>query len=399
MALLRFSDLPKPVDIAVPAEMQRVLADLLPGWEIAPWVGSPMQPVALRFEHAGREYSVTGPWVPSPVNRVDPVDAACGFIAELIRAYVNEVTERLCLHAAGVEIGGRLVIFPSTHKAGKSILSASLAAAGCRLSGDDIVLIDAKNGIGVSGGICPRLRLPLPDNLRPETRAFIAANSGPTGKRYSYLTLDETALARKEERMPIGTFVLLERTDEGAAQLDDIEMAEALKTVIWQNFARREPSTLILERLYALVRQTGAFRLTYSRSEDAVELLRDRFGTWPDHHSIAPEADRSPVAASVGEPAADRLASAPAFHRRANVAAIEIDGKNFLADNESGRITLLNETASAVWNALGESMTETEIVELMAAAFPDVDIATIAGDVQASLDTLAEAGLVLAPSD
>ncbi len=399
MALYRFSDLPKPVDIAVPAEMLQVLVDLLPGWQIEPWAGADRESV-LRLAHGGREYSITGPWVPNPIHRSDPVDAACGFIAELIRAYVNEVTERLCLHAAGVEIGGRLVIFPSTHKAGKSILSAALAAAGCRLSGDDIVLIDASNGIGVAGGVCPRLRLPLPANLRPETTSFIAANSGPTGKRYSYLTLDEGALARKEERMPIGTFVLLERTDKGAPRLDEIEQADALKTVIWQNFARREPSTLILERLYALVRHTGAFRLTYSRAEDAVEHLQACFGSWPDNHFVAADAeDELPIAAAAGRSAPAPVASAPGLRRRADVAAIEIDGKHFLADNESGRITLLNETAAAVWNALGGSMTEREIVDLMAIAFPEVDVATIAGDVRSSLMTLVDAGLVIPPEN
>lgn len=398
LALYRFSDLPRPVDITVPTRMRQVIGDLLPGWSIEPWAETFQSEPVLRFAFERRTFSVTGPWAPKPISRADPVDAACGFIAELVRAYVNELPDRLCLHAAAAEIGGRLVIFPSTHRAGKSVLSAALAAAGCRLSGDDIVLIDAQNGIGISGGLCPRLRLPLPRNLQPETRAFIAANSGPTGKRYSYLTLDETALARKEERLPIGTFIVLDRTDDGPARLEAIDRTEALKTVIWQNFARREPSTLILERLYGLVGNTGAFRLIYSQSEDAARLLRERFDTWPNGNDISGNSRSEQSAAPIlHQPAPDRYASVSGFRRKSSVAELEIDGQRFLANNESGRISFLNQTASAIWHVLGAPVAEDDIVRLMTAAFPEIEPATIALDVQVSLKTLVACGLVLPP--
>jgi hypothetical protein len=400
LALYRFSDLPKPVDITVPTQMLQVISDLLPGWSIELWREKAQTEPVLRFAFKHRTFSVTGPWAPKPVSRADPVDAACGFIAELVRAYVNEMPNRLCLHAAAAEIGGRLVIFPSTHKAGKSVLSAALAAAGCRLSGDDIVLIDAQNGIGISGGLCPRLRLPLPGNLQPETRAFITANSGPTGKRYSYLTLDETALARKEERLPIGTFIVLERVDDGLARLEPIDRTEALKTVIWQNFARREPSTLILERLYGLVGNTGAFRLVYSRSEDAARLLRERFDTWPDGNGISGYSPSEQSAAPIlHQPAPDRYASVSGFRRKSSVAELEIDGQRFLADNESGQISFLNQTASAIWHVLNEPMARDDIINLMTEAFPEIEPATIALDVQDSLKTMVASGLVLPPSE
>jgi len=237
--LYRFSDLPKPVDISLPADMLQMIRDLLLGWQIEPWHETAMPEPVLCFTVEEKAFSVTGSWVPNPIVRADRVDAACGFIAELVRAYVNEIPRRLCLHAAAADIGGRLVIFPSTHRAGKSVLSAALGSAGCRLFGDDILLIDARGGTGVAGGICPRLRLPLPANLQAETRSFIAANSGPAGKRYCYLTLGEAALARKEERLPIGTFVMLERTEDGPMRLQPIDRAEALKTMVWQNFARQ----------------------------------------------------------------------------------------------------------------------------------------------------------------
>ncbi|HSM42152.1 MAG TPA: PqqD family peptide modification chaperone [Afifellaceae bacterium] len=397
MAHYRFSDLPKPVDVDLPADMLAAIRALLPGWPIEPWHADDRPNPVLRFSAEKRKYSVTGPWVPEPMLRTDRVDATCGFIAELIRAYVNEIPERLCLHAASVEIGGRLVLFPSTHRAGKSVLSAALASAGCRLFGDDIVLIDPLDGTGISGGVCPRLRLPLPDKLQADTRSFIAANSGPTGKRYRYLTLGESALARKDERLPIGTFVMLERADTGPARLEPLDLADALKTVIWQNFARQEASTLILERLYAIVRRTGAYRLVYNRPEDAVRLLRERFAEWPD--LAADVRDAEPVSPDLQRAAGpERHDGKPGFRRKAGVAELEIGGQTFLADNESGKISHLNQTASAIWHLLAEPMSRDEIVMLMSAAFPDVAPEAIAADVKTSLDILAAASLVELPA-
>lgn len=397
MAHYRFSDLPRPVDIDLPDNLLAAIRALLPGWPIEPWHANDRPEPVLRFIAGKREFSVTGPWVPEPVRRTDRVDATCGFIAELIRAYVNEVPERLCLHAASVEIGGRLILFPSTHRAGKSVLSVALASAGCRLFGDDIVLIDTRDGTGISGGTCPRLRLPLPDNLQADTRAFIAANSGPTGKRYRYLTLGESALARKEERLPIGTFVMLERVDAGPPRLEPLELADALKTVVWQNFARQEASTFILERLYAIVRRTGAYRLVYSRSENAARLLRERFADWSDPApgipAIGPD---SPGRQCVR--AAEPHNAKPGFRRKAGIAELEIDGETFLADNESGKISHLNRTASAIWRVLAEPMSRDEIVSLMSAAFPDIAPAAIAADVETSLEILASAGLIEPPA-
>ena len=64
------------------------------------------------------------------------------------------------------------------------------------------------------------------------------------------------------ERAPIAGIVLLDRTDERPAALQPIDPADALKTVIYQNFARQQPPPVILERLYRIVLRAGVFRLT-----------------------------------------------------------------------------------------------------------------------------------------
>lgn len=384
--------------------MRRMIGNLLPGWSITRWDGTESAEPVLRLTCNDPDLVITGDWVPEELSRSDPVDAACGFIAELIRTYVNELTGKFCLHAAAAFFDGSLVVFPSTHRAGKSVLCSALVAAGIRLAGDDIILIDADDGSGVAGGFCPRLRLPLPEALHSSTRAFIDAHKGPVGGRYLYLELDEAALARKGERALISGIVLLDRTEDRPAALDTIDQAEALKTVIFQNFARQQPPPVILQRLYQIVLRAGLFRLTYSRAEECVDLLIDQFGN--DQHTD--ECLRLPVDISMQDETGTALldagtsipsdtAEGSGFHRNPDVSEIEVNGQKFLANSQSGQITWLNEAASAVWHLLGETMTANDIIDLMTVAFPDVEPQILTEDVQRVLRDLVKSGYLIEP--
>ena len=399
---IRLGDLPAPVALHVPVKMRGLLGKLLHGWTFEPWQGDECEPVlAMQMTPAGR-FEITGRWVPDPVDCSDNVDAACAFIAELIRAYVNEVPDRLCLHAAGAVCGGRLLVFLGTRRAGKSVLSAAMTAAGMRLAGDDIIMIDAADGSGVAGGFSPRLRLPLPQNLAPATRAFIDAHSGTIGRQYAYLDLSADLIASKDERFDIGAFILLDRKDKGPTVLRPIAKSASLSAVIWQNFARRAPSDEILDRLYALVDRCGTCILEYSAVEDAVQLLQDSFSTWPANvQSILPDAGEvetpRPVAPATTKVSANEPPLTGRFRRRDGVAERELEGKCFLADNDGGTITVLNPMAAAMWRALSEPATADELVDLAALVFPETDRVIIEADVSAILrDFLAERLIVSA---
>jgi len=404
--LIQLGDLPVPVALRLPAKVRGLLAELLRGWSFKPWPGEACEPVlAMEMTPAGR-FVVTGRWVPQIKDRSDVVDAACGFIAELIRAYVKEVPDRLCLHAAGAVCGGRLLVFLGTRRAGKSVLCAAMAAAGMRLAGDDILMIDAADGSGIAGGFSPRLRLPLPESLTPATRAFIDAHSGAIGRQYAYLDLSTDLIARKDERFAIGAFIILDRKESGPAVLRPIAKSASLSAVIWQNFARRAPSADILDRLYSLVEQSGTCMLEYSAAEEAVQVLQDRFATWPAGSPARIFADAAAAHAGEAEapgrtmPAAARAAAnAPPLtgrlRRRSDVAEREMDGRCFLADNEGGTITVLNVMAAAIWRALAEPATAAELVDLADLAFPDTDRAVIQADVAAVLRDFVAEGLII----
>jgi hypothetical protein len=383
----RFSDLPAPVKLGASLEMHRLLHELLRGWEVEAWSEREGEPVLTMLYTESESYTISGRWVPQALLRRDAVDAACGFIAELIRAYVHETPSRLCLHAAAAEFGGRLVVFPSAYRAGKSILCAALAAGGVRLAGDDVVMIDAVDGCAIAGGFCPRLRLPLPQTIAPATRTFVERHSGPRGKSYLYLDLGPEFLASKDERFIVGAFVFIDRKAKGPASLHSIDKADALRTVIWQNFARNQPAPDILQQLVSLVERTDSFCLAYSRAEDAAVLLRKHFAVWPESDVFHNRTLETAGSTKLPEPRSPKPPIG-GLYRKAGVVERQIDGQCFLADQASGRIAHLNATASALWRALCQPATESQLIVFMSAAFPKADEQTIAHDVKAALRNL-----------
>jgi hypothetical protein len=74
----------------------------------------------------------------------------------------------------------------------------------------------------------------------------------------------------------------------------------------------------------------------------------------------------------------------------------EIAGERFLVSARSQAVFGLNAVAAGVWGLLEQPITEEEIGEIVAAAFPRVDRAEVARDVRALLDRLVRDGLALA---
>lgn len=70
------------------------------------------------------------PWSVKDATSAHPVDAACTLVADVVAARVSEQTEQFCLHAAAVKIEGKLVVFPSTYRAGEELSYGHTRGAG-----------------------------------------------------------------------------------------------------------------------------------------------------------------------------------------------------------------------------------------------------------------------------
>jgi hypothetical protein len=392
--LLAFEGLSRQVALTDCRDIYDSFPTVFRGWRIreAP---ATEQPPILTLSDTQKGYRLEASWLAQPLVRRDQVDALCGFIAEFIRAYVNDDQRLLCLHGAAAEFTGRLVVFPNRYRAGKSVLSACLAAAAVRLFADDVLPIGGPDDQGMAPGIVPRLRLPLPDNLALSTRHFIEAREGPRGKKYLYLDLSEAELASHGTRAPIGGFVLLEREAGAAPDFEPVDPGEMLRQVIWQNFAREAPAPEILERLERIVRRARCLRLRYERADEAATALRETFSSWPAPSSTAAQA-----------PDPEMLKPAPAefpldvpvgcYLRNPTVTESKVGAEHFLATPQGQAIHHLNPIGAAVWQLMAEPSTLNQLVDPLHAAFPQVPRAQIEQDVRALLDVLIAKRLVVA---
>lgn len=208
-------------------------------------------------------------------------DAVCDFHYEAYRWYRSAFRDQLCIHAAAVKFGNGIVLFPNTFAAGKSILSVVLASQGYRLYADDVVALDMENHEAVSLGILPRLRLPLPTKaISPLMSDFLQTCRCLESPTQLYVGLGDAHQARLGERGTIAAIVVLERLSRYTpAKLAPVGAAEALRTIITQNFNTAHDVTKIFSILKEVTLNSKTYKLTYSDVEDAASSLTKAFAS------------------------------------------------------------------------------------------------------------------------
>ena len=396
--LVNFANLSRPVAFVDSDAVADTFFRLLRGWPLVadrPDAANRDAIVTVRSEPTG--YRIECGWSQGARNLPDPVDAACALIAELVQALLAEQQERLCLHSAAVEIAGRLVVFPSDYRAGKSSFVVALAAQGQRIFSDDVLPLTAF-GDGVAPGLAPRLRRPLPMDMSATLRAFVESHRGPTSPRYRYLDLDSGHLAGFGEAAPIGAFVLLEREEGAEARLIETSAGEVLRRLVLRNFARGVPAPVILERLRALVESGPRYRLRYARAEEGAALLLRVAGSWREQPRVRSNA------ASAGAAPFVSLATVPTVPpgcllRHPAVAELTVDQEAFLTDPSGWSIHYLNPLGAALWRLFAQPMSVADAVEILHAAFPDRSHSQLARDVGLWIHQVRAQGFLLSADD
>ena len=365
------ADLPGPLRFADADAVLDVVQAVLVGWQLREQTADnhASHPVLTVAGSAGR-WRVTGATLEAGMWFDDPVSAACCVAAHLLQAQMQAEQEMLCLHAAAVEIGGGLVVMPCRYRAGKSALTAALAAAGCRVFGDDVVLIDRSSGDAAAPGMAIRLRLPLPERLDRPTRAFVDSHAGPQGAHYCYLAPPETALARRGERAPVRAFVLLDRREAGPATLTRVAPGPMLRQLIWQNFARAGAPERIVETLAALIERADCLQLTYSDLAAGRSLLLSHFTARGRTLHEVPAAGLCPDTAAPETGSALALRGGDRLARSTPARRLSRAGETFLTTAATGSILHLNALASCLWTLLEQPLTYGEVLATFTAAFP-----------------------------
>ena len=390
---LIFDDMSNSVELINCGHLSDRFPLIFPGWQISEVSAEYSSPVlSLKLEE--HNYVLESDWLEKPAYRKNEDAAICLLVAELMRAYVHEDRRLLCLHGAAAEFAGKLVLFPSNYRTGKSILSACLAASGVRLFGDDVLPINLLDAEGIAPGFAPRLRLPLPDNLGSETRDFIDKHNRLQGEQYLYLDIKDDVLAPRGCQLPIGAFVLLEREEGARPVFENVSEAEVLRQVIWQNFARETEAPKILGVLSKLVAGSQRLRLRYDRAEDAVKLLLEKFSDWPAQS----ENRNHDVAMADGQASVAHHLLPGCYLRNPDISIVQIEDQLFLADGQGATIHYLNPIGTAIWSLLAEPMTVDEMTNLLIAAFPDHERSSIENDLGSLIEELLSKNLLLSRS-
>lgn len=392
MALIAFAPLIRPVAFLDGSErLLDQLAMIADGWSSSPAAQATGEPLFTVCRSKGA-FRIDAPWLDEPVIEPDAFRAAGNLAVDLAEAYLAENPALLSIHCAAALIGGRLMIFPSRSRAGKSMLSARLAAAGIPLFTDDLlVLTDPDDGLGMSLGLTARLRLPLPDGARAEFRGFVEGHAGPSDSDYLYLALAPELRPRFGRTAPIGAVVLLEREDAREAVIAPVSGGDGLQELILQNLSLGVGASDAVRRLRGLIERTPRFVLRYSDLDQACAQLLDRFGDWSAVLAPAPSPQDKP---GQGERPVFDDDGPPDYRARAGVEVHMIDGGAFLVSGASDSIYRLDDISLGLWNLLREPTGIAEAVAILHGAFPDVERPVVDRDVRGFFAELAVRDLI-----
>ena len=393
MVLIRFAPLARPVAFLEGTEqLLEPLAALTVGWPANP-VESAALPPLFTVSRRGGEWRIDAPWLDAPLVRSEESRIVGNIAVDLSEAYLEEHPELLSLHGAAALFAGRLVVFPAKVGTGKSTLCGRLAADGIPIFCDDILVLTGEaDDCGLSLGIAPRLRIPLPPAASSGLRDFLDRHVAATNRNYLYLRLPPETRPVFGRSAPVGAIVLLDRREGAPASLRPASRGDGLETLVLQRLWDGIDAPDTLRRLRSLIERRPCYRLVYSDLDEACATLRDRFDEW-DETPPTGEGESS-VEPGEGERPFFPTGDEPKFSRCAGIFAQRIDDSVFLASKESGTIYRLNDLSLGIWNLLVQPTAVSEAVAILHQVFPDVDRGRIDTDVRAFLTELADLGLI-----
>jgi hypothetical protein len=286
-----------------------------------------------------------------------------------------------------------VVLFPATHRTGKSTLMARLSAAGKRVYADDLIALDLATGEVFSTGALTRLRLPVPpDNT--VLSDFVAASSCLEDGRCCYVRPPDSILARHGLRAPVAAIVLLERQTSGEPRLTRVDPEQALLAMLMQDARSHFDAARDFDAYRRALGGIPSFRLVFSGLDEAFECLDKAFSSGPPRIGAAA---RTRFARSRKDLPADFIAvpqTTGGYRRSAGVRMEQVGADGFLIDTAENRVFHLNPLGRALWILLEHPVDRNAALEMFGVAFPDIGRDVLSADLDRMLHNLVQAALI-----
>ena len=120
----------------------------------------------------------------------------------------------------------------------------------------------------------PRVRLPLPDVLPEQYKAYIDDHIVLGSQHYGYVQPQDGAFADYGQTLPIHAVVILERdTETETVEINPINKAKAMSAILHQNFVVENSPVEIFEQVLEMLEPCRLLTMRYRDLDDAANVL------------------------------------------------------------------------------------------------------------------------------
>ncbi|MEY3081048.1 MAG: hypothetical protein RJA94_1033 [Pseudomonadota bacterium] len=365
---LTFEGLTVPADIDCPPELFPALATFGVAAVEAPGPG----PASIIVKSRAGRFHLSGPAYQSPFS-VEGLDAVAGSIMAGLAACKSLAVPPnvLCIHGACASMNGNSYLILAPFGGGKSSLVAELAALGADILADDVVLVDTQ-ALTIAGLRIPmRLRQGFVNSAGADMRDWIDARSIMRGQRYVFLTPEALSAGAR----PLTDIVLLNRAPKAAEDLPLLEPAShgrLMPRLLWHNMSRHHAPSAITGMAARLAESLRGSILHFADAGQAARLLL-----------------RGEMSAASAAPR-----SLPESSQRDDLHITRTDLGAIIADDETGRVFEINESAHVMLTVLQKFDDDETAWDMLCAVYPDAPRRELASQLTRCLRQFAEAGLI-----
>ncbi len=392
---LKFESVSRPVLVAQGSRAIPTLVRPFAKWPYREVPADRSGEPALHVVHEDNGGLIRASWMESEQRYPTTAGLADGLATQLTRCWMQENFNFLGISAAAGRFGDEITVFVGGPQSGKSLLVACLSASGFAVFADSILPISVATHQGLSLGLAPRVRLPLPRTFSGALRTRISRRLDRCGAHAGYLNPDLSDIAGFGERAPIRAFVLLDRSDATETTLRRAAPGTLLKRLLLVSPDALPSARTTLALLHEMVTDIACYRLTWSDPSDAVRALRARFAMQRPPEGDDAARSAPPVMALRRRSLGPRRPAGRLFRHVVGLEAREIDGDMFLVDPDGKAIYHLNGLGTGLWRLLDGSHGLDDVISVLQDAFPTADPALIESDVAQLIADLTDRGLLV----